>query len=91
MTLSRFDEALKRVLVHEGGYVDHPADPGGATMKGVTQRVYDAFRRRQGVVSRPVALIESVELKAIYRRQYWTRCGATSFQPGSTTAFSMRR
>ncbi|QIB35107.1 glycoside hydrolase family 108 protein [Ancylobacter pratisalsi] len=71
MTASSFDEALKRVLVHEGGYANHPADPGGATMKGVTQRVYDGWRRRKGTVTRSVRLIEAVEVRAIYRKQYW--------------------
>ncbi|GLK69917.1 glycoside hydrolase family 108 protein [Ancylobacter dichloromethanicus] len=71
MTASSFDEALKRVLVHEGGYADHPADPGGATMKGVTQRVYDGWRARHGLPQRPVRRIEPGEVAAIYRRQYW--------------------
>lgn len=33
-----FDQAFARLLGHEGGYVDHPADPGGATRYGVTNR-----------------------------------------------------
>lgn len=71
MTASRFDAALARVLAHEGGYADHPADPGGATMKGVTQRVYDAWRSRRGLAPRPVRRIAGAELEAIYRAQYW--------------------
>ena len=39
-----FERALTFVLRWEGGYVDHPADPGGATNYGVTQRTYDAWR-----------------------------------------------
>ncbi|MBZ9653563.1 glycosyl hydrolase 108 family protein [Phyllobacterium lublinensis] len=38
---AKFSSALANVLVHEGGYSNHPKDPGGATMWGVTQRVYD--------------------------------------------------
>lgn len=34
--MSRSDEYLPRILKHEGGFVDHPADPGGATNRGVT-------------------------------------------------------
>ena len=71
MTAQNYARALSRVLVHEGGYANHPADPGGATMKGVTQRVYDAYRTRRGEERRSVRLLDEAELKAIYRRQYW--------------------
>jgi lysozyme family protein len=70
---SRFDQALSLVLVHEGGYSNHPSDPGGATMKGVTQAVYDDWRVRQGLGKRSVRDIENGELSAIYRRDYWDR------------------
>ena len=66
-----FERALALTLKYEGGYSDHPADPGGATMRGVTQRTYDAFRAGRGIVSRPVRKIEESELRAIYRTQYW--------------------
>lgn len=71
MTASSYGVALARVLVHEGGWSDHPRDPGDATMKGVTQRVYDGWRRRRGVAVRSVRLIEQAEVEAIYRVQYW--------------------
>ncbi|MDQ2079473.1 glycoside hydrolase family 108 protein [Xanthobacteraceae bacterium Astr-EGSB] len=71
MTSGNFAAALKRVLAHEGGYSNHPKDPGGATMKGVIQRVYDAFRDRKGLARQSVRLISDAELKDIYRRQYW--------------------
>jgi lysozyme family protein len=68
---SNYAEALKRVLVHEGGYANHPADPGGETMKGVTKRVYDAYRRKRGLGSQNVRYISKTELEDIYRAQYW--------------------
>ena len=66
-----YDTALQAVLEHEGGYVNHPEDPGGATNRGVTQRVYDAWRKRQGLRSRAVKAIAADEVAAIYRAQYW--------------------
>lgn len=42
MNDAALDPALKFVLRWEGGFVDHPDDPGGRTNKGVTQKVYDA-------------------------------------------------
>lgn len=59
------------LLVHEGGYVNHPKDPGGATNKGVTQRVYDAFLRRKGLKVKSVKEISHDEVLEIYRTQYW--------------------
>lgn len=56
---------------YEGGYVNHPQDPGGATMRGVTQRVYDAFRRATGLPTQAVRLLTDAEHHAIYIRQYW--------------------
>jgi lysozyme family protein len=82
MSASNFDEALKRVLVHEGGYVNHPADPGGATMKGVTQRVYDGWRRRQGKALRSVRNISADEVSSIYRFQYWDAVRGDDLPPG---------
>lgn len=63
--------ALDETLAHEGGWYDgtQPHDPN-PTMRGVTQRTYDAFRRRRGVPWRSVREIADVELEAIYRG-YW--------------------
>ena len=36
-----FDECLKMLLVHEGGFINHPRDPGGITNLGVTKRVWE--------------------------------------------------
>ena len=40
---NKFSEALKVILHHEGGYVNHPKDPGGMTNMGVTKRVYEEW------------------------------------------------
>jgi len=74
--MSDFDRALAFVLHHEGGFVDHPDDPGGATNMGITQATYDAWR---GNSTRSVQTIERGEVEAIYRDNYWT--GAPESQP----------
>lgn len=68
-----FDAALAAVLVHEGGYVNHPRDPGGATNKGVTQAVYDDWRQGKAMPKQSVRDITPAEVMAIYKRQYWDR------------------
>lgn len=69
--MGEFERALPRVLVHEGGYVNHPADPGGETNRGITKRVYDAFRQRTGLPAQSVRNITSQEVAAIYKAGYW--------------------
>lgn len=82
MSASNFPTALKLVLVHEGGFVNHKDDPGGATMKGVTQAVYDGYRARKGEAKRAVKLIANAELQDIYRRQYWMAIHADDMAAG---------
>ncbi len=65
------EKSLELMLAHEGGFSDHPEDPGGATNLGVTQRVYDAYRSARKQHLRSVKEITSEEVDAIYRKQYW--------------------
>jgi lysozyme family protein len=71
MSTQRFESSLPFVLRWEGGFVDNPADPGGRTNKGVTQKVYDRWRQQQGLPQRDVKLLEDAEMNAIYRAGYW--------------------
>lgn len=80
--MSEFQRALAKVLVHEGGYVNHPKDPGGATNFGITQKVYDTYRRSVGVRPQPVKQIATSERDAIYRARYWALVKGDSLPPG---------
>ena len=71
MPSAAFDKSIPFILRWEGGFVDHPNDPGGRTNKGVTQKVYDAWRTRQGQPGRDVKLIDEAEVHAIYESGYW--------------------
>lgn len=66
-----YTKILDLVLRHEGGYVNHPKDPGGATNKGITQKVYDNDRARRGLSKQSVKNIAPEEVETIYRRSYW--------------------
>ena len=66
-----FDAAMPFILRWEGGFVDHPKDPGGRTNKGVTQRVYTAWRARRGLPQQDVKFITEAEVKEIYEGDYW--------------------
>lgn len=79
---ANFARCLAVTLKYEGGYVNHPKDPGGATNKGVTQAVYNKYRRRKGETERSVKLITNVELEDIYRAQYWAAVGGDELDAG---------
>jgi lysozyme family protein len=72
---ARFRRCLAETLKHEGGWADHPKDPGGATMKGVTLATFRAFKDRD-VTKAELRAISDADLEAIYRTGYWdkTRC-----------------
>lgn len=67
----RFAEVLPVTLKYEGGYSNDPHDPGGPTMKGVIQRVYDGYRDGRGQPRQSVRSISSAEILDIYRSSYW--------------------
>ncbi len=79
---ANFEKALAYVLEHEGGYVNHPRDPGGATNKGVTQAVYDSYRKMRGRGQQSVKFITDEELRAIYKFQYWDKVQADHLPSG---------
>jgi lysozyme family protein len=71
MVQTSYDTGLKAVLKHEGGYVNHPRDPGGATNKGITYRTYNSWRKSQGKPKKNVKSITNAEVAKIYKEQYW--------------------
>ena len=76
-----FEAALAAVLEHEGGWSDHPRDPGGATMKGVTLRTYAAFLGRMPTRDE-LRAIPDEHLHAIYRKGYWDACRCDDLPAG---------
>jgi hypothetical protein len=70
MAANSFEPSLAHVLKHEGGYVNHPADPGGATNLGITAATL-ARARGHPVSAADVAALTRAEAAAIYRRFFW--------------------
>lgn len=70
MAVETFDRVMPRVFAHEGGYVDHPKDPGGATKYGITHKTLSAWRGKT-VTKADVRALTKQEATAIYRAQYW--------------------
>ena len=78
---TNFNTALGHVLVHEGGWADHPRDPGGATMKGVTlitfQRHFGTDKTRQDLKN-----ISKEQLARVYESGYWNKCQCNDLPTG---------
>ena len=63
---NKFSEALEVILHHEGGYVNHPKDPGGETNLGVTKRVYEDFGGTKDMKE-----LTKEDVEPIYKKNYW--------------------
>jgi len=81
----RFAECLKVVLAHEGGYVDHPADPGGATNMGITHKTLARWRQVSPWWQLPKSAVQGLKIDEaanIYRASYWDRSKAGALPAG---------
>jgi lysozyme family protein len=71
-----FADCLPIILQSEGGFVNNPADPGGATNLGITLSTLTAFRGRPQTVD-DVRALTVADVSPIYQANYWNaaRCG----------------
>ena len=63
-----WEKSLEVILHHEGGYVNHPKDPGGETNMGVTKRVYEDFGG-----TKEMKELTKEDVEPIYKKNYWDR------------------
>ena len=81
MAASSYDEALARLLVHEGGYSNHPSDPGGPTNWGIT--IHDARAHwKKDATAADVRAMPVEVAKQIYRSKYWGAMRCDELPPG---------
>ena len=71
--MDNFKQAFELVLTFEGGdkITDDPADPGGLTKWGISQRAYPDLDIRN---------LSRDEAEAIYRRDYWQPLGCDDYE-----------
>lgn len=67
-----FDDCFERVLRHEGGFVNHPKDPGGMTNLGVTKASWEAFLGRD-VSEADMRALTPDSVKPFYKAMYWDK------------------
>ena len=68
MSTENYTKCLELILHHEGGYVNHPKDPGGETNLGVTKRVYEEWGG-----TKEMADLTVEDVAPIYEKNYWGR------------------
>lgn len=78
----RFHACLAETLKWEGGFSNDPYDPGGATMNGIIQKEYDAYRLRKGLPKQSVRNLSPAERDEIYRTKYWDEVNGDRLPPG---------
>lgn len=81
-TLSAY---MPELLKHEGGYVDHPRDPGGATNMGITLGTLSRWRGRPATKMEVRSLTRD-EAEKIYRYWYWNKIDADLLPAGPDAA-----
>lgn len=70
MTAANYDASLARALKHEGGYTNHPSDPGGPTNFGITIHDYRRYIKANGTAA-DVRAMTLMDAAKIYRARYW--------------------
>lgn len=71
--LSNFPSSLALVLAAEGGFINHPSDPGGMTNLGVTQTVWRDWVKR-GVDEAEMRSLTPEQVAPMYKAKYWDAC-----------------
>jgi lysozyme family protein len=70
--IENWETAFQMVLKHEGGFVNHPKDPGGMTNLGVTKKVWEEFVGRE-VDEREMRALTPDVVKPLYKKNYWDK------------------
>jgi lysozyme family protein len=76
-----FRRSLAHVLKHEGGFVNHPRDPGGATNKGVTIATFRRYIKPSGTVA-DLRRITDAEVAKVYKEHYWDAVSGDALPDG---------
>ena len=75
------DKCMEMLLVHEGGYVNHPSDPGGMTNLGVTKKTYD-HHHGTDIDEEGMRNLTVEDVMPIYRTMFWERCRCQDLPSG---------
>lgn len=79
-----FNISLTWVLKHEGGFVNHPEDPGGMTNMGITAETFAEYtgRRLSTITEKEIRALTVDQVAPIYKRKYWDKCKCDQLPSG---------
>ncbi|MCA8882232.1 MAG: glycoside hydrolase family 108 protein [Rhodobacteraceae bacterium] len=77
----QFTKCLDIIFMNEGGFADHPEDPGGATNMGITHKTLAAWRGAPVTVE-DVRNLTRDEAGEIYRANYWNALNCDGLPAG---------
>lgn len=66
----------------EGGWSDHPLDPGGKTMFGITEGRWHEYQAKMKMTRSPVKNITKAQALTFYKSEFWEACGAARLVAG---------
>jgi lysozyme family protein len=69
---SNFDKAVEVIFLYEGGYINHPNDPGGETKYGISKRAYP---------NEDIKNLTKERAKEIYKENYWDKIKGDEIRP----------
>jgi lysozyme family protein len=78
---NNFDHCLDMLLAHEGGFVNHPKDPGGMTNLGVTRARYEQYLGR-AVTEAEMRALTRADVEPFYKSQYWDKARCDDLPSG---------
>lgn len=81
MAASNWDNAFKLMLASEGGFVNHPSDPGGMTNLGVTKATWENWVGRESDEKEMRGLTPE-KVEPLYKKKFWDACRCDELPSG---------
>ena len=78
---NNFEKCFQLVIKHEGGFVNHPSDPGGITNLGVTKKTWDEWTGKDNSIDDMKALTPEM-VKPLYENRFWDACKCDDLPAG---------
>ena len=78
---SNWQKAFEQMLASEGGFVNHPSDPGGMTNLGVTKATWENWVGRESDEKEMRGLTPE-KVEPLYKKKFWDACRCDELPSG---------